>query len=165
MRLEEIKRILPHRYPMLLVDAIREVVPGESLTAVKAVSANEPWYADLPDLADPAYPPVLLIESWCQAAGILAAWDKPNADVLTGKVMLFGSLSGVSLHRPVWPGDVLTHRVRIVRELTDTLIVEGESLAGTEQVLTVERVVMALRDAADLRPAPEDVPEEEKAHA
>jgi 3-hydroxyacyl-[acyl-carrier-protein] dehydratase len=45
MRTAEIKRLLPHRYPMLLVDRVLEAVPGESLVATKAVTSNEPWYA------------------------------------------------------------------------------------------------------------------------
>lgn len=148
-----IKRVLPHRYPMLLVDRVDELVPGESLTARKAVTANEPWYRDLPaDATDEQhhYPSALLIESWCQAAGVLAAWKNPNPDVLDGQVMLFGSISEVVFRRPVLPGDVLEHRVRLFRELSDTVIFEGEARVDGETVLEVGRVVMAMRPASEL---------------
>ncbi|MEU6479397.1 beta-hydroxyacyl-ACP dehydratase [Streptomyces sp. NPDC047017] len=148
-----IKRVLPHRYPMLLVDRVDELVPGERLVAVKAVTVNEPWYQDLAAGADDeqhAYPSVLLVESWCQAAGVLAAWDQPNPDVLAGQVMLFGSIADVVFRRPVLPGDVLEHRVRLVRALSDTVIFEGEALVAGEPVLEVGRVVMALRPAGEL---------------
>ncbi|WP_231591021.1 3-hydroxyacyl-ACP dehydratase FabZ family protein [Saccharothrix sp. ST-888] len=151
-----IKRILPHRYPMLLVDRVDELVPGERLTARKAVTANEPWYRELSAGATDeqhAYPPVLLVESWCQAAGVLAAWDTPNPDVLAGQVMLFGSISEVVFHRPVLPGDVLEHRIRLVRALSDTVIFEGEALVDGEPVLEVGRVVMAMRPATELTEA------------
>lgn len=147
--------MLPHRYPMLLVDRVSELVPGSHLTATKVVTANEPWYRDLPDqvaAGQHGYPQVLLIESWCQAAGVLAAWDRPNPDVVAGQVMLFGSMADICFHRAAVPGDVLEHRVRLVRALSDTLIFEGESLAGTDTVMKIGRVVMALRPATELAP-------------
>ncbi|GAA2801207.1 beta-hydroxyacyl-ACP dehydratase [Kitasatospora sp. CM 4170] len=149
-----IRRALPHRFPMLLVDRVLDVVPGERITAVKAVSCNEPWYRDVPEGAeDFAYPQVLLMESWCQAAGLLATWEDPNPDVLTGRVMLFGAVTGLAYHGPVLPGDVLEHRATITRTLGDTLIIAGESLVDGEPVLTVESAVLAFRPAEELRPA------------
>ncbi|MFI6849633.1 beta-hydroxyacyl-ACP dehydratase [Kitasatospora sp. NBC_00085] len=151
----EIRRALPHRFPMLLVDRVLEVAPGERITAIKAVTCNEPWYRDLPEeAADFAYPQVLLMESWCQAAGLLATWEAPNPDVLTGQVMLFGAVTGLQYHRPVLPGDVLEHRATITRTLGDTLIIAGESLADGVPVLTVGSAVLAFRPAEDLRPDP-----------
>ncbi|GLZ32196.1 hypothetical protein Lesp02_43840 [Lentzea sp. NBRC 105346] len=154
----DIRRVLPHRYPMLLVDAVTELVPGERITARKAVSVNEPWYAGLPDdlrAEQLAYPEVLLVESWCQAAGVLATWTDPNPDVLAGKVMLFGGISDVEFLRPVLPGDVLEHRVTVQRALPDTVMFEGDCVVGDEVVMTVSRVVMAFRPAEVLRPAPQ----------
>jgi 3-hydroxyacyl-[acyl-carrier-protein] dehydratase len=147
---DEIKQILPHRYPMLLVDRVTEIAPGERLTALKAVTVNEPWYAG-GDTGD-AYPMVLVVESWCQAAGVLASWETRQPDVLSGQVMLFGSIADLRFHGPVLPGDVLEHRVRLVRSLTDAAVVEGESLVGDRTVLEVGRVVMALRPASVVLP-------------
>lgn len=153
----EIRGRLPHRFPMLLVDRVVDLVPGQRITALKAVTCNEPWYAgldqDTPD-AGFAYPKTLLVESWCQAAGLLATWDKPNPDVLDGQVMLFGGMSQVAFHRPVFPGEVMEHHVEISRVVGDTVIAEGESLAGGQTVLTVGRVTMAFRPANVLRPDP-----------
>lgn len=146
----DVRRVLPHRYPMLLVDAVDEVVPGERLTARKAVSVNEPWYAGLPDdlrAEQLAYPEVLLVESWCQAAGVLATWESPNPDVLTGSVMLFGAISGIEFHRPVLPGDVVVHHVEVFRALGDTVMFTGKATVDGEDVLTVTRIVMAFRPA------------------
>ncbi|MBC6447465.1 3-hydroxyacyl-ACP dehydratase FabZ family protein [Actinokineospora xionganensis] len=152
----DIRRVLPHRYPMLLVDAVTELVPGERLTARKAVTVNEPWYAGLPDdlrAEQLAYPEVLLLESWAQAAGLLATWAEPNPDVLAGKVMLFGGMSGVEYLRPVLPGDVVEHRVTVQRALSDTVMFEGDSAVDGATVMTVSRMVMAFRPAGVLRPA------------
>ncbi|MCX4446064.1 3-hydroxyacyl-ACP dehydratase FabZ family protein [Streptomyces sp. NPDC087866] len=152
----EIRARLPHRFPMLLVDRLVDVVPGERLTALKAVTCNEPWYEKLgphhPD-EDFAYPPSLLVESWCQAAGVLATWDDPNPDVLQGQVMLFGAMTGVEFHRPVLPAEVLEHRVRLDRRIDDTLLFEGDSRSAGETVMTVGRIVMTFRPAESLRPA------------
>jgi 3-hydroxyacyl-[acyl-carrier-protein] dehydratase len=152
----DIRARLPHRFPMLLVDRVVDVVPGERLTALKAVTCNEPWYERLgPDSAeeDFAYPASLLVESWCQSAGVLATWDDPNPDVLDGQVMLFGSMSGVEFHRPVLPGEVLEHRVVLDRRVGDTVLFEGESRCAGAPVMTVGRIVMAFRPAEALRPA------------
>ncbi|MFB8237915.1 3-hydroxyacyl-ACP dehydratase FabZ family protein [Kitasatospora purpeofusca] len=149
-----IRRVLPHRFPMLLVDRVLEVVPGERITAVKAVSCNEPWYREAADDADFGYPQVLLMESWCQAAGLLATWEDPDPDVLTGRVMLFGGVSGVEYHRPALPGDLLEHRATVVRALADTLIITGRSLVDGEPVLTVDSAVLTFRPAGELRPVP-----------
>lgn len=148
-------RLLPHRHPMLLVDRVTDVVAGESLTAWKSVTSSEPWYAHLPADAPArsyAYPHVLLIESWCQAAGVLATLDRPNPDVLAGDVMLFGSLSSVVLGAPVLPGSLVRHEVRLVRSVGDTLVFEGQSLVGEDPVLTVGQVLMAMRPASALQP-------------
>ncbi|MEV6113826.1 beta-hydroxyacyl-ACP dehydratase [Streptomyces sp. NPDC052109] len=155
----ELERILPHRHPMLLVDRVTRIVPGETLTAVKAVTVNEPWYAPGPgpktSAAPYAYPQVLLIESWCQAAGVLATWDRPNPDVLTGDVMLFGSLSDVGFGDPVLPGSTVEHHVRLVRSLGDTLVFGGDAQVDGTTVMTVGQVLMAMRPAMSLRPQPE----------
>lgn len=147
----DIKRLLPHRYPMLLLDRIVDAVPGESLVAIKAVSSNEPWYAGLPDGSDDAYPATLLAESWCQAAGLLICLSAPNPDVLTGKVTLFGSIIGLDLVRPVYPGDVVRHEVRLVRAISDAAMFTGTATVDGTPVLRVGSIAVALRQAADLR--------------
>lgn len=154
INVDQIRRILPHRYPMLLVDRVTELVPDVRLSAVKAVTGNEPWYRAMPEhvhARDLGYPPVLLIESWCQAAAVLAAWGNPNPDVVAGQVMLFGGMSNVALHGCVLPGDLVEHDVRLVRTLRDTLFFEGRSRVGERPVLDVGRIVMTMRPAAELR--------------
>ncbi|MBB1246696.1 beta-hydroxyacyl-ACP dehydratase [Streptomyces durbertensis] len=157
----EIRGRLPHRFPMLLVDRVLSVEPERSLVAHKAVSCNEPWYGagSSGRAADPAadatafgYPGTLLVESWCQSAGVLATWESPNPDVLEGDVMLFGGMSGVEFHHPVLPGQVLEHRVRQERRVGETVMFEGESLVGGRTVMSVGRITMAFRPARVLRP-------------
>lgn len=147
MDFTRISAVLPHRYPMLLVDRVTAIDPGRSLEALKAVTGNEPWYEHG---TASAYPTVLLVESWCQAAGVLVAHDKPNPSVLEGEVMLFGGMSDVEIHGDAYPGDVLHHRVEILRDLGDTVLCAGSTTAGARAVLSVGRIVMAMRPAAEL---------------
>ncbi|GAB3237989.1 3-hydroxyacyl-ACP dehydratase FabZ [Glycomyces halotolerans] len=147
MDFKDIGAVLPHRYPMLLVDRVTEAEPGRGLTALKAVTGNEPWYAGGEATA---YPTVLLIESWCQAAGVLVARDEPDPSVLDGKVMLFGGMSGVEVRGDAVPGDVLTHRVELLRDLGDTVLCGGDTTVDGRCVLSVDRIVMAMRPAEEL---------------
>ncbi|NUT52717.1 MAG: beta-hydroxyacyl-ACP dehydratase [Saccharothrix sp.] len=131
----DILRVLPHRYPMLLVDRVVDLVPGESLTAVKAVSADEPWYADLAPGAPDDYPSTLLLESWCQAAVLLASWPGPAG------LTLLGAVSDVEFHRPVTPGCLVRHSVRLLDARGGTAAFTGRSEVDGLVVLTAGRVV------------------------
>ncbi|MEV4973976.1 3-hydroxyacyl-ACP dehydratase FabZ family protein [Streptomyces scopuliridis] len=155
----EVERLLPHRFPLLLVDRVLDLVPGESITAAKAVTRNEQCYRRVgAHTADACleYPRALLIESWGQTAGILATWRTPGQEPdarEADRVMLLGGLTGVTFHRPVLPGDVLHHRARLSRALSDTVIFEGETVCDGEVVMSVERMVMAFRPAGSLLPS------------
>ena len=108
---EEIKRFLPHRYPFLLVDRVLECIPGETLTAIKNVSINEPFFiGHFPQNA--IMPGVLIIEALAQATGILGfrtMSETPRDDLL---YMLVG-VDDVRFKRQVIPGDQLTLKVQL----------------------------------------------------
>jgi len=147
--LNGIKQLIPHRYPMLLLDKVIESGPA-SVLAVKAVTASEFWYGSAEENADCSYPWALLLESWCQAAGVLVCLSRPSADVLTSAVPLFGAVSGVRFGKPAGPGDLLEHRVRLLRATSSAAVVEGECATGGETLLEVVRAVVAFRPAQTL---------------
>ncbi|MFJ9099140.1 3-hydroxyacyl-ACP dehydratase FabZ family protein [Streptomyces sp. NPDC102405] len=152
-----IKNTIPHRGALLLVDRVRQVVPGQRLTAVKAISGNEPCYAPLGQDAAPAdyaYPTSLVVESWAQSAVLLSVWEAPNPDVLAGKVELAGSINEVAFGARAYPGDVLEHRVRMVKAVEETAILAGETYVGSREVLRIGAFVVALRDVTELAPVP-----------
>lgn len=152
-RTARIKSLIPHRFPMLLIDRVVDVEPGLSLVAEKAVTCNEPWYEHVADSAgegDYAYPTALLLESWCQAAALLAAWNQPK-EALASSVALFGALSGVQVLRPALPGDLVRHQIRIRRALEGTWIFDGESSVSDTPILVVGSVMTALRPSSVLR--------------
>jgi len=113
MYVEEIRRFLPHRYPFLLVDRVLECIPGESLTAIKNVSVNEPHFTGhFPDT--PIMPGVLIIEALAQATGLLGfrtMSEEPSDDLL---YMLVG-VDGIRFKRQVVPGDQLKLKVILKR--------------------------------------------------
>lgn len=145
-----VKSLIPHRYPMLLLDRVEGVGAADELVGTKAVTVNEPCYARLDPGDDHAYPEVLLVESWCQAAGVLTMREHPNPDVLTGKVTLFGAITDVTLHASVQPGDVLRHHVRALKVFSDAAVLEGYAEVDGVPVMTVGQVVIALRAAASM---------------
>ena len=109
-----IERILPHRYPFLLVDRVIELDLPKSIVAIKNVSINEPFFnGHFPDL--PVMPGVLILEAMAQAAGILGfkSQGKKPAD---GSIYYFVGADDVRFKRPVVPGDQLQLRAEYVSD-------------------------------------------------
>ncbi|MFI1018833.1 hypothetical protein [Streptomyces sp. NPDC020965] len=144
-----ITSILPHRRPALLVDRVTAVAPGRRLVALKTVTAAEPTHRGLGGRAAPG----LLLESWAQAAVLLACWDRPNPNVLNGLVTLLAGVRGARVRAPVHPGSVLVHEVHLVRDLRDTVITAGGSTVDGRPVLEIGQLTLALRPAAALTSA------------
>jgi len=148
---KQIKTIIPHRFPILLIDRVDEVVPGERLVARKAITAAESAYRGRDD---DTYPVSLLLESWAQAAVLLACWEVPNPDVVTGKVELATGIRGVRFGVSPVPGDVLVHQVAIVRVLDDAMIVSGTTTVNGQSALAVDLFSVALRELSTLIAGP-----------
>ena len=112
--INEIREYLPHRYPMLLVDRVVDLTPGESIVAYKNLTINETIFqGHFPD--HPVFPGVLIIEAMAQAAGILGfkTMDKKPED---GSMYYFVGVDKVRFRRPVIPGDRLDLKAAIISE-------------------------------------------------
>jgi len=104
---------LPHRYPMLLVDRVEELIPDRSIRAIKAVTINEQFFqGHFP--GRPIMPGVLIVEALAQAAGVLAVESLGLAG--TGKLVYFMSIDGVKFRKPVEPGILLSLEVEFVQK-------------------------------------------------
>lgn len=101
---EQIQRLIPHRYPFLLVDAVEEIVPRHSATGVKNVTINEPFFqGHFP--AKPLMPGVLIVEAMAQTASVLISLSMDLGD--KDPLVYFMTVDKGRFRRPVVPGDVL----------------------------------------------------------
>jgi UDP-3-O-[3-hydroxymyristoyl] N-acetylglucosamine deacetylase/3-hydroxyacyl-[acyl-carrier-protein] dehydratase len=120
MDINEIRRILPHRFPFLLVDRIVEVKGKEKIVGIKNVTANEPFFTGhFP--GQPVMPGVLIVEALAQTAGVLMLNTPENL----GKLAFFMGIENAKFRKPVIPGDQLRLEVEVIRWKTKTGRVRG----------------------------------------
>ena len=143
LRYEDIIRILPHRYPFLLVDRITELEPDKRVVGIKNVTANEPFFeGHFP--GRPVMPGVLIVEAMAQVGGVLARLSVPET-LEAGKEssIYFMSMDKVKFRRPVVPGDQLVFELIPVRrgsrvwKMRGTARVDGEIVAEAELVASI----------------------------
>lgn len=133
--IQQIMERLPHRYPMLLVDRVVEMVPGKSIVAIKNVSMNEPFFTGhFPH--HPVMPGVLIIEALAQAAALFSFEGSEDIDPASQKIAYYlVGVDGARFRKPVVPGDQLRLEVvadRISRALckyTAKALVDGQVVA------------------------------------
>ena len=137
--IEEIMKVLPHRYPFLLVDRILEIEQGKRIVGLKNVTINEPFFqGHFP--GHPIMPGVLIIEAMAQVGGMLlmGSVDDPES-----KVVYFMSLDNVKWRRPVKPGDQIRFELEVVQirgricRMTGVATVDGELVAEAEMAAMV----------------------------
>jgi beta-hydroxyacyl-ACP dehydratase FabZ len=134
MTIQEILKIVPHRYPMLLVDRILEIEPGKRIVGLKNVTANEQFFqGHFPGA--PVMPGVLIVESMAQCAAVLCLVDIPDRD---DKLFLFGGVDKARFRRPVTPGDQLIMEINILAKRATTIKVRGEAKVNGTLVAEAE---------------------------
>jgi 3-hydroxyacyl-[acyl-carrier-protein] dehydratase len=139
----EILKLLPHRYPFLLVDRVIAIdEENMTLTAIKNVTFNEPFFpGHFPGL--PTMPGVLQIEALAQACGLLAI-HKSGLSAKDGLVLYFAGIDNCRFKRPVTPGDQLTFFVELEKHKRDiwkfrTRATVGNELASEAEIMCVLR--------------------------
>ena len=138
----EIRRRLPHRYPFLLVDRVLDCRPGESITTLKNVSANEQFFqGHFPQL--PVMPGVLILEALAQSCGILASVTTDQGPE-QGVIMLFAGIDKARFKRQVLPGDQLRMECTLTRRKQDIVRFTGRALVG-EQLACQADMLCAVR--------------------
>ncbi|HEX7361299.1 MAG TPA: 3-hydroxyacyl-ACP dehydratase FabZ [Bryobacteraceae bacterium] len=156
MEIQEICAILPHRYPMLMVDRVLEMT-GDSIVGIKNVSFNEPYFTGhFPGF--PIMPGVLIIEAMAQVAGLLVAKMAPHT---RGRIMFLASVEDAKFRKPVVPGDQLRIEMKLTRLKTTVAKMQGRATVDG-QVVAEATLMCKLTDRASAN-APAETPEHQLA--
>jgi 3-hydroxyacyl-[acyl-carrier-protein] dehydratase len=159
MDIVEIMSILPHRYPLLLIDRVLEIEPRKRIVAIKNVTANEPQFTGhFPDY--PIMPGVLMIEAIAQAGGALLLTEYTVED-RESKLMVFTGIDDAKFRRPVVPGDQVRIEVTVLNWRTSVVRMRG--VATVDGKVACEATVMCAltnRGGAKKTPPPQKLEQE-----
>jgi beta-hydroxyacyl-ACP dehydratase FabZ len=134
LTIHEIMQLLPHRYPMLLVDRILEIEPGQRVVGLKNVTANEQFFqGHFPGA--PVMPGVLIVEAMAQCGAVLFLRDLPDRDT---KLFLFGGVDKARFRRPVVPGDQLILECQVLQKRSNTVKLKGTAKVDGQIVAEAE---------------------------
>ena len=140
LQVQEIMALLPHRYPFLLIDRVLDYIPGESLTALKNVTINEPIFTGhFPGM--PIFPGVLILEALAQATGILGF--KTVTERSDNELYLFAAIDDARFKKPVVPGDTMILEVKFLKERRNMWKFYGE--AKVDGVIVCSAELMCAR--------------------
>jgi 3-hydroxyacyl-[acyl-carrier-protein] dehydratase len=135
IEIAEIRELLPHRYPMLLVDRVLDYQPMKSLHAIKNVSINEPVFnGHFPDL--PIFPGVMILEALAQATGLLGFKSTDGRD--ENEMYLFASIDKAKFKKSVVPGDTMHLHVEFLKERRGMWKFYGEAKVDGKVVCCAE---------------------------
>ena len=145
LNVQQIEKLLPHRYPFLLVDRIIELEPGKRVVGVKCVSANEPFFpGHFPEMK--VMPGVLILEALAQCSALMTLPAIPEAE-RAGKVIFFMAIDGARFRKPVVPGDRLELHCTMLRSKGAIIKARGEAKVDGQIVAEGEFMAM-LSDAS-----------------
>ena len=134
LSIHEIMKLLPHRYPMLLVDRILEMEPGKRVVGLKNVTANEQFFqGHFPGA--PVMPGVLIIEAMAQCGAVLFLRDLPEREK---KLFYFGAVDKARFRKPVLPGDQLIMELIVLQRRANTVKLQGTAKVNDQVVAEAE---------------------------
>lgn len=150
----QIKALLPHRYPMLLVDQITDLKKWSEVTGTKTVSGTETCYANMADTDDPrdyAYPCSLILESFGQVGGVLVNLKRAEEKLPDNVIMLASGVCAFHFFGEVYPGDTMVHRLVLDKDLDGFAVLSGEMTVNGRKLAQAEAMIVAYREAGAIR--------------
>ena len=137
LNIQQIKEIIPHRYPMLLIDRVVELIDGEKVIAKKNVTINEPFFqGHFPH--EPVMPGVLIVEAMAQAGAVALL----SLEQFRGKTAYFGGIDKAKFRQKVTPGDTLILEVEIIKVKSSAGIGKGIARVDGKKVAEAELTFM-----------------------
>ena len=137
LNIQQIKEIIPHRYPMLLIDRVEEPIDGEKVIAKKNVTINEPFFqGHFPH--EPVMPGVLIVEAMAQAGAVALL----SLEQFRGKTAYFGGIDKAKFRQKVTPGDTLILEVEIIKVKSSAGIGKGIARVDGKKVAEAELTFM-----------------------
>ncbi|HIC10272.1 MAG TPA: 3-hydroxyacyl-ACP dehydratase FabZ [Campylobacterales bacterium] len=143
LEIKDIEKILPHRYPFLLIDRVVEIVPKETIKAYKNITIGEEVFqGHFP--GHPIYPGVMIIEGMAQAGGVLAfkSIDNITEEEIQDKVVYFMSIDKAKFRHPVRPGDRLDYLISVIKNRGKIWVLDGKAYVDGELVAEAELKAM-----------------------
>lgn len=131
----EILKLLPHRYPFVMVDRILSLDMGKEIVGLKNVTINEPFFqGHFP--AQPIMPGVLILEGMAQVGGIMAYYANPEA--IGNKLLFFAGIDKARFRKPVIPGDQLIFKLELVKQKKSIMIMSAKAYVDDKVVAQAE---------------------------
>ncbi|EDZ62355.1 beta-hydroxyacyl-(acyl-carrier-protein) dehydratase [Sulfurimonas gotlandica GD1] len=143
MDVMEIQKIIPHRYPFLLLDRVTDLVKNETLVGFKNVTIGDNIFqGHFP--GHPIYPGVMILEGMAQAGGILAfkSMDGMTEEEVANKVVYFMSIDKAKFRAPVRPGDRLEYRISVIKQKGSIWMLDGKAYVDDTLVSQAELKAM-----------------------
>jgi 3-hydroxyacyl-[acyl-carrier-protein] dehydratase len=135
----QIMKMIPHRFPFLMIDRVTEIVPNESAVGIKNVTINEPFFqGHFP--SKPIMPGVLIVEAMAQTAGVLVISSLPRKN--DGRLVYFMTIDSARFRKPVVPGDSLRIHVSRIQNRGTVWKFKGEAKVG--ETLVAEATYSAM---------------------